>query len=104
MIHTFVTFHVLPNKAEEFESAHRRLLELVCAQPGCREARVHRSLADPLEYVVYGTWESKEAWEWAHQAADQFKSLFKSLPVEGHTLSRTSCFEPAYDVRGTAAQ
>ena len=104
MIHTFVTFHVLPNKAEEFESRHRHLLQLICAQPGCREAKVHRSLADPLEYVVYGTWDSKEAWERAHQTTEQFKSLFKSLPVEGHTLSRTSFFEPVYDVRGTTAQ
>ena len=104
MIHTFVTFQVLPNKTEEFESVHRRLLEMICAQPGCREAKVHRSLADPLQYVVYGTWDSKEAWERAHQTTEQFKPLFKSLPVEGHTLARTSFFEPAYDVRGATAQ
>ena len=90
-------------RADEFESVHRRLLNLICAQPGFREAKVHRSLADPLEYVVCGTWDGKEAWDRAHQTADQFTSLFKSLPVEGHTLSRTSFFEPAYDVRGTAA-
>jgi quinol monooxygenase YgiN len=103
MIHTLVSFHVLPGKTEEFESLHRTLLKLICAQPGCREAKVHRSVADPLEYVVYGTWESKEAWERAHRTTEQFKSLFKSLPVERHTLSRASFFEPAYGFAGTAA-
>jgi quinol monooxygenase YgiN len=103
MVHTLVTFHVLPDKTAEFESLHRRLLELICAQPGCREVRVHRSIVDPLEYVVYGTWESKKAWERAHQTTDEFKSLFKRLPVEGHTLSRTSFFEAAYEFAGTAA-
>jgi len=34
---------------------------------------------------------------------DEFKSLFKRLPVEGHTLSRTSFFEPAYAFAGAAA-
>jgi quinol monooxygenase YgiN len=103
MIHTLVTFHVLPDKTEEFESLHRRLLELICAQPGCREVRVHRSIVDSLEYVVYGAWESKEAWETAHQTTDEFKSLFRRLPVERHTLSRTSFFEPAYEFAGAAA-
>jgi len=104
MIHTLVTFHVLPNKVEEFETVHRQLLELICTQPGCQAAKVHRSLTDPLEYVVYGTWDSKEAWERAHQTSHQFKSLFKSLPVESHTLSRTSFFEPAYNVQGAVSR
>jgi hypothetical protein len=78
MIHTFVTFHVLPNKAEEFESVHRRLLELICAKPGCREAKVHRSLADPLDgwcprqKVAF----SKSAWALA--------STSRSMPTRQH--------------------
>jgi quinol monooxygenase YgiN len=103
MIHTFVSFHVLPGKTAEFESLHRKLLDLMSAQPGCREIRVHRSLSDPLEYMVYGTWQSKEAWERAHQATEEFKSLFNSLPIERHTLSRTSFFEPAYQFEGATA-
>jgi quinol monooxygenase YgiN len=103
MVHTLVTFNVLSGRTEEFESLHRRLLQRICAQPGCREVRVHRSVVDPLEYVVYGTWESKQSWERAHQTTDEFKSLFKRLPVERHTLSRTSFFEPAYQFAGTAA-
>ena len=103
-MHTFVTFHVLPDKIQEFESRHQELLRLICTQPGCTDVKVHRSLADPHEYVVYGTWESKDAWERAHQTTEAFKPLFKSLPVERHTLSRTSFFEPAYEIASSATR
>lgn len=74
-----------------------------------RATWLSRSQSPPISrgsprYVVYGTWESKDAWERAHQTTEQFKSLFKSLPVERHTLSRTSFFEPAYEFAGTAAR
>ena len=101
MIHTFVSFHVLPDKTEEFESLHRTLLELITAQPGCCGIDVHRSLGDRLEYMVHGRWESKQAWEQAHQRSDEFKASFKRLPVEGHNLSRASFFEPAYRFSGS---
>ena len=100
MIHTFASFHVLPNKTDEFEALHRRMLELLCARPGCLDVRVHRSIADPLEYMVYGTWESKEAWVAAHQATAQFKTLFNELPIDRHTVSRASFFVPVYKFAG----
>jgi quinol monooxygenase YgiN len=79
MIHKIVTLYVLPGKTEEFEVQHRRLLETLCAQSGCVEIRVHRSLANPHEYLVYGTWDSKQSWDRAHQTTEQFKSLFSSF-------------------------
>ncbi|OLC15683.1 MAG: hypothetical protein AUH29_07470, partial [Candidatus Rokubacteria bacterium 13_1_40CM_69_27] len=87
MIHTLVIFHVQSGRAAEFEADHRKLLALMGGQPGCIEIRAHRSLSDPLEYMVYGSWEDKEAWERAHQTPE-FKESFKSLPLIGHTLSR----------------
>jgi quinol monooxygenase YgiN len=102
MVHTFASFHVVPNKVGEFEAVHRRMLELLCARPGCISVKVHRSLSDPLEYAVYGTWESKDAWVKAHQTTEQFRELFTSLPIEGHTVSRASFFEPAYEFVGAA--
>jgi len=96
MMHTFVSFHVQPGKTSEFEAVHRKLLELLSVQPGCCDIEVHRSLSDPHEYIVHGRWQSKEAWERAHQASAEFKELFRRLPVEGHSLSRGSFFEPAY--------
>ena len=62
MIDTFVTFHVLPGKAAEFEQLHQQLLARISAEPGCTTIRVHRSVTNPLEYMVHGTWLSKEAW------------------------------------------
>ena len=100
MIHTLIVFHVQPRKTGEFESTHRKLVELMSAQPGCIEIKAHRSVSDPSEYMVYGTWKNKKAWEHAHQVP-QFKGLFKSLPIVKHTLSRNSFFELAYASEGT---
>ncbi|OLE39917.1 MAG: hypothetical protein AUG00_00095 [Candidatus Rokubacteria bacterium 13_1_20CM_2_70_7] len=100
MIHTLVVFHVQSGRAAEFEADHRKLLALMGGQPGCIEIRAHRSLSDPLEYMVYGSWEDKEAWERAHQTPE-FKESFKSLPLIGHTLSRGSFFEPVYGTKGS---
>ncbi|RJQ47341.1 MAG: antibiotic biosynthesis monooxygenase [Gaiellales bacterium] len=100
MIHTPVSFHVQPSKVPEFESLHRALVEFMSGQPGCFEVKVHRSLRNPPEYVVYGTWESKEAWERAHQTAE-FRTQFQNLPIETHTLSRASFFELAYGYKGS---
>lgn len=101
MIYTLVSFHVQPSKVPEFESVHRALAQFISSQPGCLEVKVHRSLKTPQEYVVYGTWESKEAWERAHQTAE-FRAQFQSLPIEQHTLSSASFFELAYAYRGSA--
>jgi len=98
-MHTFVSFHVQPSKVHEFESLHRAIAQFMSAQPGCTEIKVHRSLKNPLEYVVYGTWESKEAWDSAHQTAE-FKTQFQNLPIERHTLSSASFFEIAYVYAG----
>jgi len=92
MMHTLVSFFVQPSKDQEFESLHRTLAQFMSGQPGCIEVKVHRSLKNPLEYVVYGTWESKGAWERAHQTAE-FKTQFQNLPIEQHTLSSASFFE-----------
>ena len=97
MIDTFVTFHVLPGKTAEFEQLHQQLLARISAEPGCTTIRVHRSVTNPLEYMVHGMWLSKEAWEHAHQTIPEFKALFSSLPIEHHSLSRRSFFEPAYE-------
>jgi len=99
MIHTLVIFHVQSGRAADFESGHRELVVLMGGQPGCIEIRAHRSLHDPLEYMVYGTWEDKQAWERAHQNS-RFKELFKSLPLADHTLSRSSFFELVYGIKG----
>ena len=100
MIDTFVTFHVLPGKTAEFEQLHQRLLTRISAQPGCATIRVHRSATNPLEYLVHGTWITKDAWERAHQTTPEFKSLFSRLPIEHHSLTRGSFFEPAYEFAG----
>jgi len=98
-MHTLVSFNVQPSKVHEFESLHRAIARFMSGQPGCTEIRVHRSLTNPLEYVVYGTWESKEAWARAHQTAE-FKTQFRKLPIERHTLSSASFFEMAYAFTG----
>jgi quinol monooxygenase YgiN len=67
MIHTLVRFQVVPGKTDEFEDVHRKLVELMSLQSGCIEIKAHRSVANPSEYMVYGTWEDKQAWERAHQ-------------------------------------
>ena len=95
MIHTLVIFQVMAGRAAEFEAGHRELIALMGDQPGCVAIRAHRSLNNPLEYMVYGSWKDKEAWERAHQAP-RFKDLFKRLPLVEHTLSRSSFFELVY--------
>ncbi len=95
MICALVTFHVQPSMVHEFETRHRGLARFISGRPGCIAVKVHRSLKNPQEYVVYGTWESKEAWESAHQTAE-FKSQFRNLPIEHHSLSSASFFEIAY--------
>jgi len=100
MIDTFVTFNVLPDRTAEFERLHQQLLARICAQPGCVTVRAHRSVANPLEYRVHGTWVDKDAWERAHQTTPEFKSLFGPLPLENHSLSRGSFFEGAYEFSG----
>ena len=100
MIDTFVTFHVQPGKTAEFERLHQELLERICTQSGCVTVRVHRSLADPLEYLVHGRWVDKASWERAHQTTPEFKSLFGRLPLTNHSLSRGSFFEAAYEFSG----
>ncbi len=100
MIDTFVTFRVLPGKTREFETRHRQLLAHMCEMPGCVDVSVHRSTAEPLEYMVHGRWESKEAWERAHQTSPQFRRLFAQLPLDAHGLSRASFFEPVYGFAG----
>jgi quinol monooxygenase YgiN len=57
---------------------------------------VHRSTVEALEYLVHGRWESKDAWERAHQTSTEFRSLFAQLPLQEHSLSRASFFEPVY--------
>ena len=99
MINTLVVFEVEPQKTGEFESTHRKLVELMSVQPGCIEIKAHRSISDPSEYMVYGTWKNKKAWEHAHQVP-QFKGLFKSLPIVKHTLSLSSFFELVYTYEG----
>lgn len=99
MIYALVTFHVQPSKVDEFEFLHRGLARFISGQPGCIAVRVHRSLKNPQEYVVYGTWESKQAWESAHQTTE-FKTQFQNLPIEQHTLSSASFFEAAYSYQG----
>lgn len=99
MIHTLVSFHVRPSKVHEFETLHRALVHFMSGQPGCHEVKVHRSLKDPQEYVVHGTWESKESWERAHQTAE-FRTQFQNLPIETHTFSSASFFELAYGYKG----
>lgn len=99
MIHTLVTFYVKSSNAHEFESLHRELLQSMSVQHGCVEIRVHRSLKSPEEYIVYGTWESKEDWDRAHQT-EEFRTRFQSLPIERHTLSSASFFELAYRYQG----
>ncbi len=99
MINTMVKFRVQPSKIHEFESLHRALLESMSEQDGCVEIKTHRSLKAPEEYVVYGTWESKEAWDRAHQT-EKFRTQFQKLPIEAHTLSSASFFELAYKYDG----
>ena len=103
MIDTFVTFHVLSGRAAEFERIHQELLDGICTREGCIQVKVHRSVADPLEYMVHGTWIDKDAWEHAHQTTPEFKVLFGQLPIDRHSLTRGSFFETAYEyqfVRG----
>jgi len=50
-------------------------------------------MADPLEYMVHGTWVDKEAWDRAHQTTPEFKTAFTQLPIERHSLARGSFFE-----------
>jgi len=99
MIYALVTFQVQPSKVCEFESLHRALARFISGQPGCIAVKAHRSLKNRQEYVVYGIWESKEAWERAHQTAE-FKTQFRNLPIEQHTLSSASFFEVAYAYQG----
>jgi len=99
MIHTLVKFQVKASKINEFESLHHALLRSMSEKHGCLEIKVHRSLKTPQEYLVYGTWESKEAWDRAHQS-DEFRTQFQKLPIEAHTLSSASFFEPAYKFDG----
>lgn len=99
MIHTLVKFQVQSSKINEFESLHRTLLQSMSEKHGCIEIKVHRSLKTPQEYVVYGIWESKEAWDSAHQT-EEFRIQFQKLPIETHTLSSASFFELAYRFDG----
>lgn len=103
MIHTFVSFQVKSSDAHEFESLHRALLQSMSEQHGCIEIRAHRSLKTPEEYVVYGTWESKEDWDRAHQT-NEFRAHFHSLPIDRHTLSSASFFELAYRYEGRSSR
>ncbi|MBI1823355.1 MAG: antibiotic biosynthesis monooxygenase [Nitrospirae bacterium] len=98
MIYILVNFHVQPSKVHEFELLHSALAQFMSGQPGCIAVKVHRSLKNPQEYVVYGTWENKEAWERAHQTVE-FKTQFQKLPIEQHTLSSASFFEEAYSYK-----
>lgn len=100
MVDTFVTFRVLPGKEAEFEAIHRRLLAHICERPGCIGVFVHRSTAEPVEYMVHGRWDSKEAWSRAHQTSPEFRTLFAQLPLADHSLSRASFFERAYGFAG----
>jgi len=99
MIHTFIAFQVEPNRSQDFERAHHTLAQSMGAQPGCVEINVHRSLTDPHRYMVYGTWESKEAWDRAQQRAG-FGELCRALPVVDQTLSNAAFFEPVYSIKG----
>jgi len=100
MINTLITFHVESGKVREFESIHRKLVQAMGKQDGCLEIKVHRSVRDPLEYMVYGTWENKEAWERAHRARE-FKPLFLSLPIKEHSLSSGCFYLPTYGATET---
>lgn len=102
MIHTFVAFQVESGHAADFERAHHDLVQFLGTQPGCLEIRVHRSLSDPLAYMVYGTWQSKDAWDRAHQTTG-FGKVFRDLPVVDHGLSKAIFYEARYSTRGLAA-
>jgi quinol monooxygenase YgiN len=103
MINTLVKFQVEAAKTHEFEAQHRALLQSMSGKKGCIEIVVNRSLKTPGEYVVYGTWESKEAWDRAHQT-EEFRNQFQELPIQSHTLSSSSFFELAYRYNGKKAR
>lgn len=96
---------LLSAQIEELSAIHSELKRALTQwnrklrQPGCVEIKAHHSISDPSEYMVYGTWKSKKAWEDAHQIP-QFKGLFKKLPLVKHTLSLSSFFELVYASEG----
>lgn len=100
MIHTFVIFRVRPGNTDDFEAIHRRLLAHMSKMAGCVDVDVYRSAAEPVEYMVHGRWESQTAWERAHQTNPEFRNLFAQLPIQEHSLSRASFFDPAYSFEG----
>lgn len=55
------TFRVLPEKANEFESAWRELTLLIRKYEGGLGSRLHK--VSDTEYFAYAQWPNKQTWE-----------------------------------------
>lgn len=63
-----------PGNEERVEAILRELVGPSTAEPGCLAYRPHRSLEDPLSFVIYEEYEDEAAFR-AHSESAHFREL-----------------------------
>ena len=61
VILTIAEIHVRAGCGAAFVAASRGAIEHILASPGCRSAKLTRSVEDPCRYLVITEWDSLEA-------------------------------------------
>ncbi|UUC47153.1 putative quinol monooxygenase [Flavobacterium cerinum] len=82
-------------KEQYREAVLEALQELVNAslqEEGCREYRLHTSIANPLEFLFYESWESKEAID-KHTQTTHFLN-FQQKAAEWLDKSEINLYKP----------
>lgn len=85
----------LRTKEQYREAVLEALQELVNAslqEEGCREYRLHASIANPLEFLFYESWESKEAID-KHTQTTHFLN-FQQKAAEWLEKSEINLYKP----------
>ena len=72
MVIEVADFQVAPGSEDAFADAFRGVRHLLDETPGCREARLTRSVESPSRFVLLVEWDSVEAHERNFRGSDRF--------------------------------
>lgn len=72
MVLEIADFEITPGAEDAFVAGYRRVRDLLVGTPGCRGARMTRSIESPSRFVLLVEWDSVQAHEENFRGSDRF--------------------------------
>jgi quinol monooxygenase YgiN len=72
MVLEVAVLEVVPGAEQDFSDAYRGVRTVLTSTPGCRSARMTRSIESPSRFVLLVEWDSVEAHEQEFRGSDRF--------------------------------